>query len=263
LLLGVNPSNSLDDMKKKRHSFCASELARIYNASFFAEWGRGNQAYVASAGVIVEVLFEKFAPGRVIDLGCGCGVYSHFFCQKNVALVAVDGVRPPREHAFEIPVEIRDLSVPFENVWGAFDLALCLDVGEHIYEEDCDAFLSNVTNFSDRLLMSCAPPGQGGHHHVNEQPKRYWIERLRRHGFCYDRRRTGELCETFKIRRTELMWMWEHISVYNRDLSTVILNPGSQKEDERHRNTDCPHRPVGAARSVRAHQVHQGAHDGR
>ena len=58
---------------------------------------------------------------------------------------------------------------PFENLWGAFDLALCLDVGEHIPESRVGVFLDNITQFADTLLLACASPGQGGHHHVNEQ----------------------------------------------------------------------------------------------
>jgi 2-polyprenyl-3-methyl-5-hydroxy-6-metoxy-1,4-benzoquinol methylase len=192
------------------------DLSEIYDEAFFAEWGRSNDAYVNSARVIVDVLHDNFGPGRLVDLGCGCCVYSHFFKQKGAEVVCIDAVQPPEKHAFPVEIVQQDMTVPFENTWGDFDLALCLDVGEHIPEDLCEPFLKNITQFSDRLIMSCAPPGQGGHHHVNEQPKRYWIEKLRAHGFDYDKRRTGVLCETFKRVRTELMWMWEHISLYER-----------------------------------------------
>ncbi len=192
------------------------DLFEIYDEAFFAEWGRSNRAYVDSARVIVDVLHDNFRPGRLVDLGCGCGVYSHFFKEKGVEVVCIDAVQPPEMHAFPVEIVQQDMTVPFENDWGDFDLALCLDVGEHIPEDLCEQFLENITRFSDRLIMSCAPPGQGGHHHVNEQPKRYWIERLKRHGFDYDKKSTGVLCETFKRVRTELMWMWEHISLYVR-----------------------------------------------
>ncbi len=192
------------------------DLERIYDEGFFAEWGRQNRDYVESARVIADVLFQRFEPRRLVDLGCGCGVYSHFFSYKGVDVLAIDGVRPPAEHSFGMEIELRDLTVPFDNVWGGFDLALCLDVGEHIPEHQSETFLANLARFSDTLLLACAPPGQRGHHHVNEQPKRYWIQRLSEHGFAYDRKHTGELCETFKVTRPPLMWMWEHISVYQR-----------------------------------------------
>jgi len=193
-----------------------THLSTIYDEAFFAEWGRSNTAYVTSASIIVDVLADKFSPRRVVDLGCGSGVYGHFLARRGIEVVSIDGVEPPGRYAFGVAIHLRDLTVPFENVWGSFDLALCFDVGEHIPPGRCDAFLANITSFSDTLLMSCAPPGQGGHHHVNERPKRWWIERLASHGFAYDRKRTGVLCETFKRVRTPLMWMWEQISVYRR-----------------------------------------------
>lgn len=191
-------------------------LHEIYDDSFFEEWGRLNQAYMDSAVVIADELFRVFAPTRMVDLGCGCGVYSHLFAEKGVDVVAVDGVQPPARFAFDIPIELRDLTEPFANPWGAFDLAFCVDVGEHIPEAMRDPFLANITQFSDRLLLACAPKGQRGHHHVNEQPKRYWVRHLAEHGMIYNKTETGKLCEAFKGLRPPLMWMWEHISVYER-----------------------------------------------
>lgn len=192
------------------------ELHRIYDQEFFRQWGRDNRDYVLSARLIADVLFEEFRPRRLVDLGCGCGVYGHRFGERGVEVVCLDGVRPPARWAFPVEVIVRDLTEPLAHTWGRFDLALCLDVGEHIPVRLCDVFLGNITRFADTLLLACAPPGQGGHHHVNERPKRWWVARLASHGFAYNRKRTGRLCETFKRLRPPLMWMWEHISVYER-----------------------------------------------
>jgi hypothetical protein len=192
------------------------KLEQIYTAEFFKEWGKKHIEYVSSAELITNVLYENYRPQRMVDLGCGCGVYGHFFDKYGVEVVSIDGVEPTPKYSFIDQVELRDLTVRFDNIWGKFDLALCFDVGEHIPEELCRVFLENITQFSDLLLMSCAPPKQGGVHHVNEQPKRYWIEKLAQHGFAYQRKLTGVLCETFKIRRPHYMWMSEHISVYHK-----------------------------------------------
>ena len=153
-------------------------LKSIYDERFFAEWGRRNADYVRSAEIVAKALFESFWPKTLADVGCGCGVYSHLFAERGVKVLAIDGVLPPPQESFPVPFEIRDLTIPFENTWGPFDLTLCLEVAEHIPEADCDIFLDNLVRFGDRIALSAAPPFQGGHHHVNEQPKRYWVEKL-------------------------------------------------------------------------------------
>jgi hypothetical protein len=192
------------------------DLDVIYDTAFFQEWGIGHKPYVDSAEMITDLLFDEFKPQRLVDLGSGCGVYSHFFRQKGVEVLSIDGVTPPLEHAFPGPLHLQDLTVLFENVWGAFDLTLCLEVAEHIPEAFVEPFLVNLTRFSDRLILSAASPYQGGHHHVNEQPKRYWVKRLAELGFVYQRKKTGHLMEAFKKNKPEYMWMCEHISVYQK-----------------------------------------------
>lgn len=192
------------------------DLDSIYDRAFFEEWGRNNRAYVESASKITDVLWEHFRPKRLVDLGCGCGVYSELFRRKGAEVVAIDGVLPPREESFPVPIELRDLTAAFENEWGEFDLALCLEVAEHIPERLVDPFLRNIARFSDTLVLSCAPPNQGGKHHVNEQPKRYWVRRLADRGFAYNRKRTGVFLEKFKAEKIPHMWMCQQLSVYER-----------------------------------------------
>lgn len=191
-------------------------LERIYDGAFFAEWGAGNAPYVETARYMAGVLHGMFRPRRLVDVGCGAGIHAAAFRALGVEVVAVDGVRAPAEFAEPGPVEVRDLTVPFANPWGPFDLAVSFEVGEHIPEPLAGVFLANLVQFSDRLILSCAPPYQRGHHHVNEQPKRYWIGRLARLGFAYRRDRTGEFSERFKADRPPLMWMCQQVSVYER-----------------------------------------------
>lgn len=201
------------------------DLQKIYDPAFFRDWGSANENYVRGARLIVDLLWDVYRPARVVDLGCGCAVYADAFRKKGASVVAVDGVRPPSESSFPGAIEIRDLTVPFDNPWGPFDLALCLEVAEHIPEDLSDAFLANITRFSDRLVLSAAQPGQGGHHHVNEQPKRYWVQKLSRHGFAYRRPATGRLQEAFKTAtRLPFKWMGEHISVYERMTAGFPVN---------------------------------------
>jgi hypothetical protein len=210
-------------------------LSKIYDNQFFQEWGPHNTGYVNSAKKITDVLYEQFHPQTLIDVGCGCGVYAHFFTLKGTRVTAIDGVEPPGPHRFPIPIEILDVTEPLPNKWDPFDVTLCLEVAEHIPGQHVNTFLKNISGLGDTLILSAAPPNQGGHHHVNEQPKRYWVEKLAQFGMVYNRRKTGALLEIFKKDKMELKWMSEQISVYEKlnknnpshhELAFAIPHPG-------------------------------------
>ncbi len=192
------------------------ELDKIYDRTFFQEWGCHHAKYIQGAHIIAQLIEKHFQPKSLVDLGCGCGVYSDFFIKKGLTVLAIDGVLPPSEESFSVPIEVRDLTAPIENIWEKFDLTICLEVAEHIPEEFLSPFLENITQFSDTLVLSAAPPFQRGHHHVNEQPKKYWKAKLQQVNFAYNRKWTGQFIEEFKKVKAPYMWMGENISVYER-----------------------------------------------
>ena len=80
----------------------------------------------------------------------------------------------------------RDLTQPI-SLGRRFDLAICLEVAEHIDEKRASDFLSTLTSFSDHVLFSAAIPYQGGTGHVNEQWPGYWARLFADKGYgCQD-----------------------------------------------------------------------------
>ena len=64
-----------------------------------------------------------------------------------------------------------------------FDLAICLEVAEHLRPEDAEVLIDSIVNHSDVVLWSAAIEGQGGQNHINERPPSYWDELFRAR--CY------------------------------------------------------------------------------
>jgi hypothetical protein len=48
-----------------------------------------------------------------------------------------------------------------------------------------------LSQLSNRIVFTAAPPGQGGTDHVNEQPPSYWIAKFSVRGFAYDVERSA------------------------------------------------------------------------
>lgn len=65
----------------------------------------------------------------------------------------------------------------------SFDVAVSMEVAEHLPESVADRYLDLLTRLSPVIVFTAATPGQGGTDHVNEQPHSYWIEKYRDRGF--------------------------------------------------------------------------------
>jgi hypothetical protein len=65
------------------------------------------------------------------------------------------------------------LSEPFD-LGRRFDLALCLEVAEHLDADAGAVLVDSLAAHSDAIFFSAACPGQPGQHHVNCQWPEYW-----------------------------------------------------------------------------------------
>ena len=55
-----------------------------------------------------------------------------------------------------------------------FDLAISLEVAEHLKSSSSEDFVQSLTTLAPMILFSAAIPHQGGLHHINEQWLEYW-----------------------------------------------------------------------------------------
>ena len=67
-----------------------------------------------------------------------------------------------------------DLNSPARVSADRFDLAMSLEVAEHLYPSAAKAFIGFLADLSDAVLFGAAYPGQGGGNRINEQKPSYW-----------------------------------------------------------------------------------------
>lgn len=132
----------------------------------------------------------------MVDVGCGPGGMVEHARSKGIDAKGIDGdYTIPRS----VPVHIHDFTQGTVDLHGTVDLCWCVEFVEHVEEKYMQNFI-NVFQQARFLLMTHAYPGQGGHHHVNEQPSSYWIEKLTEAGFIYEPEVTSAIrqCSTMK-----------------------------------------------------------------
>lgn len=140
---------------------------------------------LASARKVVPRVMELVRPARVVDVGCGRGGWLRVFLEHGTAeVLGIDGdwVDPAGLHIPADRFRRWDLRRPLE-IDGTFDLAVSLEVAEHLPPEQADGFVAALCRLAPAVLFSAAIPHQGGVGHVNEQWPEYWAERFARHGY--------------------------------------------------------------------------------
>jgi SAM-dependent methyltransferase len=132
---------------------------------------------VYAAETVLGVLLPALPTvNSAIDVGCGVGTWLSVLAKRGIT--AVQGVDGPW-------VDVGNLAIPApsfahhdlrqdRDFGRRFDLAISLEVAEHLPPERAAGFVRWLTQLSDIVLFSAATPRQGGRNHFNEQWQDYW-----------------------------------------------------------------------------------------
>src|SRR6516165_9758985 len=138
-----------------------------------------------SAGKILSLLFQMAPINSLLDVGCGHGDWLHAAHEHGAhEVIGCDGPW----------TDLNRLLIPRENFHCVdlrealqldrkFDLVLCLEMAEHIPEENAATLVKSLTAYGDMVFFGAAIPYQGGYHHVNEQWPSWWSARFAEQGF--------------------------------------------------------------------------------
>jgi SAM-dependent methyltransferase len=136
---------------------------------------------------IIPLIKTMINPKSIVDVGCGVGHWLAAFKSYEIEdLLGIDGFHLKKE-LFVLDQKCLlqfDLEKKFE-VDRTFDLAISLEVAEHISEKNASKFIESLTRLSDTILFSAAIPGQGGQNHVNEQWPSYWQKKFKDFGYSF------------------------------------------------------------------------------
>lgn len=131
---------------------------------------------------IWECLILDYQIRSVLDLGCGAGFSTAWFQARVGRVLGVEGDPAALRARRCDPIVAHDFAEgPFVPV-DVYDLAWCAEFVEHVEAR----FMANWMATLQRcryVCMTFARPGQGGHHHVNEQNEDYWLDRFKTAGF--------------------------------------------------------------------------------
>lgn len=139
-----------------------------------------------SARIILPMLLQHFRFASAVDIGCGDGGW--LAALQHCGVADIQGVDGPWHsgQSLKIPAERfqrTHLDQPLK-LGRQFDLAISLEVAEHLHAERAADFVAELTGLAPVVLFSAAIPGQGGLNHFNEQWPAYWAELFAQRGYA-------------------------------------------------------------------------------
>jgi SAM-dependent methyltransferase len=138
-----------------------------------------------SARKILGYIWPYLKPQSVLDVGCGVGTWLSI--SRELGASKVQGLEGSDLKPEQLKINANEfkrsnlVTPPILDT--KYDLAINLEVAEHLPKDSAENFVKYLTQNSNAVLFSAAPPAQGGEGHINEQWPQYWTDLFRKNGF--------------------------------------------------------------------------------
>ncbi|NTV49860.1 MAG: FkbM family methyltransferase [Geobacteraceae bacterium] len=214
----------------------------LYRQDFYNSQILGS---LQSAQVYLYHLFSIWGvPESIADIGCGRGAWLATCLDFGVKrVVGVDGDWNSQEAMLDSNIEFHSVNLEKRfTLTGPFDLAISLEVAEHLQPESSDTFVESLSSLSDAVLFGAAFIGQPGVNHINTRLHSFWAGKFFERGYV--------LFDLFR----PIFWNDDRIEPCYRQNTFVYVKPGHSlyqallnggyEPDREGRMIDCVHPAV-------------------
>ena len=162
---------------------------------------------------IGEYIKQRYNPNKVIDIGCGPGMYVYAIRNQGVNAVGldIDPVVDGKEHLSRVDLLTLDGS---EKA----DMVICFEVAEHIdphYQDKVVEAVYNSIEPGGKLIWTAAQPGQGGVGHINCRKKEFWLDKFVSRGLVPEFTETADLIN-FCRQGIHMGWFVNNVIVFRK-----------------------------------------------
>ncbi|MFH0341650.1 MAG: class I SAM-dependent methyltransferase [Chromatiales bacterium] len=177
---------------------------------------------VRSAGVIADSILLDLQPKTAVDVGCGTGALLKTLQERGCEVFGLEYSEAALEYSRARGLDVLkfDLERDIFKDDRTFDVAISMEVAEHLPQKIADRYVELLTRLSSIVVFTAAPPGQGGLDHVNEQPPSYWFSKFQARDFNHD----GDLSERWRNswKATGVMadWYYKNLMIFRRNQGT-------------------------------------------
>ena len=160
------------------------------------------------------MVLSDYKPQSIIDFGTGLGTWLKVAEDLGVQdVLGIDG-----DWVDETKLVIKEDQFLRRNLHEEldlgrkFDLAICLEVAEHLRPDKAERLIDNIVRHSDVVLWSAAIEGQGGQNHTNERHPCYWAKLFRLRGYVWEDPYRHRIWQNEKID----FWYRQNVLIYRK-----------------------------------------------
>jgi hypothetical protein len=204
-----------------------------YDAAFYDE---NIRTALIAAKLIIPWVLARTEAKSVIDVGCGSGAWLSAAKSLGCGVYGVDE-NVPDDHLLIDAEEFERADISEGVDCSGYDLAICLEVGEHVEQEHAAALVAGLCG-ARYVLWSAAVPGQGGVNHVNERWPSWWEPWFQANGGYVG---SSEIRKPFWDESTIAPFYRQNLCLYAKSLDLLHLGLTPGVADEVH--PDNPHIP--------------------
>lgn len=188
----------------------------IYDSDYYANEVEGPA--VRSAEAISQSIVQDLRPQTVVDVGCGTGALLEALRRKGCQVSGLEYSSAALQHCRSRNLDVRKFDLERDSPQGdrTFDVAISMEVAEHLPERISDRYVALLTALSGVIVFTAAPPGQGGNDHVNEQPSSYWISRFQALGFAHDDDLSRVWRDSWRQQAVVAYWYYQNLMIFRR-----------------------------------------------
>ncbi len=190
-------------------------LEYIYTDDFFSV-SHHQLVLKDTPSVLAELIQSRYSPKSVVDFGCGCGMYLYELESRGIEIFGIDGSPAAKRNLIISRDQFRLADVTSDIILPKrYDIAMCLEVAEHIPTSASPTLVKNVTQYSDLVVFSSAHKGQGGHDHINEQDPRFWIDLFNQRDFEFLVEDTQKIKDELSKAKA-IFWLVDNIAIFRK-----------------------------------------------
>ena len=135
---------------------------------------------------IADRITKDIRPKTVLDVGCAKGFLVESLRDRGVEAFGIDiseyAIKEVRDDIKKY-CQVASATEKFDN---KYDLITCIEVLEHLNEEDGQKAIENICQSTDDVIFSSTPDDFVEKTHINVQPVSYWIDSFAKRGFYID-----------------------------------------------------------------------------